>query len=209
MEIDITWIRHGKIKIDKNIKYCPPDNELELSSEAIKKARNLAKHFYSKYTEIIFSSPHKRALQTARHLAHLNKNIDIQVDESIKEYFPSELLGKSLEEIENKYGNNIYEKMISGECELFPKSEKIDDAESRIIKFFIKNAKNKKIVIVSHGTLHSLFLIKILGGKREFSKNIHLDCLNMSEFTYNTKTLDFKIHKVNVPIKENIFYNEK
>lgn len=73
-KVDIIWIRHGEVAINKNTKICPTDDMMVLNKEAKIKAEQLANFFKTKKRQIIFSSPLKRSLQTAKSLCVSDSN---------------------------------------------------------------------------------------------------------------------------------------
>lgn len=142
-----------------------------LNSVGVKQAYELAERIKGDSFEIIFTSPLKRAKQTAQIIAD-KINVPVEQREEINERDFGTMAGKSWEEMISVVKSNANFKDIDleqkydyrpfgGEC--------IDDVKERLLRFIEElkiNYSDKKVLVVAHGGImklaHLLFKEKML-----------------------------------------------
>lgn len=162
-------VRHGETDSNRAKKIMGKRIDEPLNSEGIGQATKIADSMCENNFDIIFTSPLKRASQTAKIIAEKIKAPIIEKDELMERDFGS-ISGKSWDDMtkivskdsnlqkidsEQKYDYRPY----GGEC--------VENVKERLSKFFDElrsHYYNKKILIVAHGgtieLMHLLFLEK-------------------------------------------------
>lgn len=159
MRKDLYIFRHGETDLNLQKKIQGSGMDFDLNGTGLKQATELCNKFTNIPLEIIFSSPLKRAIQTAEIVAQ-HKNISIIVQENLKECFYGEAEGMYVTEVQKKYPDiinnwsnpNVWNiKYPHGET----KKEALDRVWNEINQ--IKNSSFNIIGIAIHGgTMSSL-----------------------------------------------------
>lgn len=152
MKTKVFLVRHGETEWNKLGKFqgC---QDIPLSEEGIVQAQYLSKKFNSNF-DYIYTSPLKRALQTAEVIA-TNKKIKPSIINDLREINFGEWEGLTLKEISdnfpkefNNWRNDKFEApMCGGDLSLKKACERAKIAITEIAD----KHKGKKILIVSHG----------------------------------------------------------
>lgn len=126
----------------------------ELTPNGIERAKILARRLNNIDLDCIYTSPIKRAYETAVILKG-NKNIDIICEEGLRELSFGDYEGYTEEELLKENRGYEISKIFNGDIETrCPNGESLKELYSRVNialdKILIKE-KNKKILIVSHG----------------------------------------------------------
>lgn len=157
----IIFVRHGETDLNRdNLIFGILDPSL--NSLGIEQAKASSQKLLTLNYDIIYSSPLKRAVETAEIINH--KNFDIEIDERLKELNFGKLEGLTIEEIKEKFPS-CYEQMendwkncnyISGET---PK-----EMYSRTIDFLKSLDYQKDNLVVAHwGTINCAISYLISG----------------------------------------------
>ena len=107
MRKDLYIFRHGETDLNLQKKIQGSGMDFDLNGTGLKQATELCDKFTNIPLEIIFSSPLKRAIQTAEIVAQ-HKNISIIVQENLKECFYGEAEGMYVTEVQKKYPDIIF-----------------------------------------------------------------------------------------------------
>ena len=176
----IYLIRHSKtLKVNNSLN--TDDIQIQNEKKCLSlEGEELAKKILNKdefnNIDILYSSNYVRAIQTAKFLAHKN-NLDINIISDLGE---------------RKFGVNSWDELPSNfEIKQFlDENYKIGNGESRkevtermysVIENILKNNKNKRIAIVSHGTAIYFLLKKWC--------DIELEDEEKIKFTFNNKVI--------------------
>jgi broad specificity phosphatase PhoE len=149
--MNLYFIRHGETEY--NALNISQGEDTELSSLGLAQAELLAKRFSNTPVDVIYSSPMKRARQTAEVVSKLLEK-DITYSDYLKEQrAPSEFVGKrkdSLELVEIEKLRDSYEKDFLWH---YSDEENFNDFKERVRRFFdtLSETKQENVLIVSHG----------------------------------------------------------
>lgn len=146
-------IRHGETAWNKERRF-QGQMDIPLSQHGIEQAITLGKHMRDIPLDVIYSSPLKRAHQTAQHIHHHHPSIPFHTHESLKERSYGTLEGKLLEDIIVLYPSLTFEQSWLYATVKAPEGESLMDVKSRaekIIATILREHKGKHIAIVSHG----------------------------------------------------------
>ena len=151
--------RHGETEwnIEKRLQ---GRGDSPLTKYGIQRAKELRDRIKNIDIDVIYSSPIKRALNTANILRG-NKNIDIITDDSLMEMCFGDYEGKKIDIIQKENPNWDIKLIMQGNVEICaPNGENLKEVRERISKLMNKIiAENigKSILIVTHGiTLKAL-----------------------------------------------------
>ena len=151
--------RHGETEwnIEKRLQ---GRGDSPLTKYGIQRAKELRDRIKNIDIDVIYSSPIKRALNTANILRG-NKNIDIVTDDRLMEMCFGDYEGKKIDIIQKENPNWVIKLIMQGNVEICaPNGENLKEVRERISKLMNKIiAENigKSILIVTHGiTLKAL-----------------------------------------------------
>lgn len=152
-----TWNRQKKIQGQKD----PP-----LSTYGKREAKLVGKRFKELSFSEVYSSPQKRALETAR--AIVGKKADISVEEGLREIRLGEWEGKTLGQIRRKYGENFDRWAVRPDRVPIPGGEDFK-AFVRRVKKGLRNIEKShpegNVLLVGHGGVISTYVTVVLNIK--------------------------------------------
>ena len=141
--------RHGMTTKNKEKRLSGNSNNAQLTKEGLKHAINLVEVLKKYNIDIIFCSPLKRAIDTAKPIAK-ELNLKINSDDSLREFDFGLLDGKKEKQKE------VFEALKKRRENLnfkFPKGESYNDVVKKVNLFLNKLLKHKfkSILIIAHG----------------------------------------------------------
>jgi len=157
--MELILVRHG-LPLRREVVEGPADPEL--SSDGHDQSSRLANYLASEKIEAIYSSPMKRAVQTAQPLAKIT-GLPISIVDDVaefdrlsNEYIPIEELRAANDE--------RWHKLVAGEWE--SDSDTIEGFKNRVIssvEMLISKHPSQRIVVTCHGGVINQYLAHILG----------------------------------------------
>lgn len=144
--IKVLYVRHGQTDYNKKM-LIQGSIDIPLNEVGINEASSLHLKLLNTEIDYIFSSPLKRALQTAE-IIKGKRNIPLLIDSRLKEENYGDYEGKT------RIDNPDYEKQRRSIFKRYPHGESYLDVYARISSFFEdikKDYQNKTILIVAHG----------------------------------------------------------
>lgn len=176
-------IRHGETDYTLHRKYCGQKN-IPLNANGIKQANYLRTKLKNIKIDKVYSSDLKRAFQTAK-IVFQNKIVHKR--KALREIDFGKFCGLTFEEASRLYPD-VYKTWLSNPANVkIPKGESLTNFAKRVERcfdeIFSQNAK-KTVVLVSHGGLIRIILLKILGQGLDKFWKIQQDsaALNIIEF---------------------------
>ena len=179
MRKDFYLFRHGETEYNRQRRWQGQGIDVYLNDNGVAQAQALAEKLRDKNIEIIYSSPLKRAFQTAQIVADLH-NIPIKIIDDLTEGGVGECEGALREDVEKKYPEiwNIW----YGDNDImdirWPGGESKLDVQQRMVRAFdfMLTTKEKIIGVASHGAAMRYFLLKFGYGphKMENASLFHL-----------------------------------
>lgn len=179
-------VRHGETLENKIGQLQGQLLQGELSGDGIIQANKLSNKLKKEKIDIIYSSPLKRALDTARIVGKLHPNIPIKTDKRIIERALGNFEGMCLKKFKSLNLDIDDEKLMDKE-----NVEKIGEMTNRV-KEFVKELKEKKrektILICGHFWINTILSSYLLGREEGISKyqNIPNASISIFEFKNNT-----------------------
>ena len=163
----VYFVRHGSTdSLEKKISQ--PDDE-SLNERGLAQAKELGKRFANTKIDLVISSPHLRAVQTAKEISK-----DVQTNPLFAEVKkPKEVVGQSKESEEIKaILKKIGEMYLVDPSWHYSDEENFEDLKSRGLKAleYLQNLTLENVVVVSHGNF-----IALLAGLMLFGENYPID----------------------------------
>jgi isoleucyl-tRNA synthetase len=169
-------VRHGESEANtKDLIDCDLKNNDSLTENGKEEAKNAGKIVEAKKIDLIFTSPFKRAKETAEIIAkEIGFNGEIIEDERIGEIRLGHWNGKSWEEYMSLF-KNISERFTKHPDASMQNIENWDDLRARVASFMYDidaRYEGKNILIVGHGGPLNLINLTSLGySKKEMAKH--------------------------------------
>lgn len=200
--IRVYLVRHGETKGNKE-GYFRGRYDYPLNENGLFQAKEVAKYFKDKKIDIIYSSPLKRAYQTAMEIAKI-KNMEVIKDEGFNNLYFSSWEGKPKELIKKEFPL-LWKKWLEEPEDLkVNDSETIDQVGSRakerllqIISELGKNNQNQySILIATHRVVIKSLIAKLLNIPKPYFWKIHTDNASVTIIDYYPVT-GFMLYKLN------------
>jgi phosphoserine phosphatase len=178
----IILVRHGDT--DWNVEEIFRGRaDIELNETGIKQARLLAKHFESVPIEAVYSSPLKRAWETAKIIAGF-RNIDITLCQELIDFDYGEWQGLSHRTVKEKHETLYAEWLQNPHLVKMSRGESLDDVGRRALSVVNQVIINHQgvVVLVSHRVVHKVIICALLGLDNSHFWNIRLDTCGITTF---------------------------
>ena len=163
--IKLILVRHGETVWNKQRRIQGGGSDVELSEAGRKQAERLGLSLKEVEFSAIYSSPLKRALDTAKPIADYHQ-LGIQVDPDLKELEVGELEGVDIAELGTNFSRFLLRWQHEGGWEKMPGGESIDDLGDRVgayLQRIIGKHKQEAVVVVSHFFVTVVIICKALG----------------------------------------------
>lgn len=156
-------VRHGETVWNTERRY-QGMTDIELSQDGYKQAACLAERFKSIEIDKIYSSPLKRAMETAKPIAD-EKGLEIIPEDSFREIYFGEWEGKTVQELTQTYGETYLRFIREPHNYGFPGEENVDNVIKRLKVGIDKIMENDdgNVLVVSHGGIIRLIIMYIMG----------------------------------------------
>ncbi|WP_099188747.1 histidine phosphatase family protein [Tepidibacter mesophilus] len=179
--IKFIFIRHG-LTLDNESMRLSGFIDSKLSDIGKNQAKQTSIRLKNEKIDLIYSSPLKRAMNTAREISRI-KNISINVCDEFKEMNFGDFEGLTFQEIESNYKEE-YERLKNESFEYsFPNGENMIGFHDRIsnkIDDIIKNNDGKTVLIVSHAGVIRACLSHLISKDHTYHWNFKIDNCSMT-----------------------------
>jgi broad specificity phosphatase PhoE len=179
-------VRHGETQWNRENRIVG-HTEIGLNSTGRRQVALLARALGKEKVERIYSSPLRRAVETANAIAKQH-GLDVVTDDALKEVDAGELDGITIEEVVRRYGN-FWEEWVKGAGTLrMPGGETMGELQQRswsVITRIVNDHRDGKVIIVSHTLTILSILTTALGMPLEDFRRLRLSLASVN-------TLDFK-----------------
>lgn len=145
----ILLIRHGKTDWNQQLRIQGGSSDIPLNSEGRRQAQNIALRLGQRSIRAIFSSPLKRALETAESIAQIH-NIKVVVEKSLREVEAGDLEGVTSAELGKRFSELLTQDGVSRRI---PGGESLTDLQQRgwgFIRQLGCKHINSELIVVSH-----------------------------------------------------------
>ncbi|QSX06601.1 histidine phosphatase family protein [Sedimentibacter sp. zth1] len=178
-------VRHGQSEGNFRKVYCGV-NDVELTKEGVLQAQRMAKKFEGRSISKIYSSPLKRAYNTALEISNVLK-LDIEKSDLLKEINFGIFENLTWNDIKTRFPNEAQKWADVGVHYKFVDGESLDDVVVRVIEF-VKNCCDNSIIVTHSGIIQS-FIIALEIASYENSwdyviNNCDVICIENGKITY-------------------------
>lgn len=154
--MEIVFIRHGQTDVNKDGRIQGAEVDAELNEAGRDYAKRAAANFDETQFDLVYSSPMKRAVETAKIFTKGKK--ELKLDQRLIEFDFGDWDGQKMADIAKKYPDAIdpWGKVTSNYIKYAKNGESYAALEKRCQDFLDEMAKNypdKKILVVAHGRL--------------------------------------------------------
>lgn len=159
--------------------------DIGLNETGLKQAELLAEYLSHLKVEAIYSSPLKRARETAQAIARYH-NLGVGMASELIDLNFGEWEGKSRQEVKEKY-RELYEQWAKApEKAKMPSGEGLEDARERAVRLVnsVIAWHSGTVVLVSHRVVHKVLICALLGLDSSHFWDIKLDTCGITTFEY-------------------------
>lgn len=179
--LKISFVRHGVT--DWNMEgRIQGSIDTSLNEQGIWMSERLANRLQNEQWDAIYTSPAKRARQTAQVIARKHSNCPLILDHRLKEIGEGSLEGTTEKERIQMWGNDWHQTLLGREAEA--------SIYNRAQSFFghLERGKNTSILIISHGSFiyEMLIMLKVITPGMEQLKNGSLTTMEFGQKTLCT-----------------------
>ncbi len=174
--VKFIFIRHG-LTLDNESMKLSGFIDSELSDMGKKQAKQTSIRLKDEEIDLIYSSPLKRAMDTAKEISKIN-NVNINIFDEFKEMNFGDFEGLTFKEIESDHKEE-YERLKNESFEYsFPNGENMIGFHDRIsnkIDHIIKEQDGKTVLIVSHGGVIRACISHLISKDHTYHWNFKID----------------------------------
>jgi len=159
--------------------------DVELNETGLKQAELLGKYLSNTKIEAIYSSPLKRALNTAEAIAR-HHGLAVETAPGIIDLDFGEWQGLPNQEVNDKYGELYAAWLNSPEQVTMPGGESLNDVRKRAMAVVDEVAGKHRgtVVLASHRVVNKVLICALLGLDNSHFWNIRQDTCGITTFTY-------------------------
>jgi len=158
--------------------------DIELDETGLKQAVLLAEYLGQRKLEAVYSSPLKRAQQTAEAIARYH-GLDVQIDPGLNDMDFGEWQGLSVQDVRTRFSELLEMWMSDPHRIRMPSGESLDDVRQRaftLVNRVVNKHEGKVIVLVSHRVVNKVLICALLGMDDSHFWNIRLDTCGITTF---------------------------
>lgn len=181
--IEIILARHGETDWNAS-EIFRGRADIPLNETGRKQAEMLGEYLGSEEIDFIYSSPLRRAVDTAEAIAGRH-NLKVNTIDNLIDFHFGDWQGLPLTEVGEKYSEIYRDWLDTPEQVRIPGGESLEDVRSRALPFVedaIMRCGNGKIVFVSHRVVNKVLVCSLLGLDLSHFFNIRIDTCGLSRF---------------------------
>ena len=160
-------------------------SDVELNDTGLKQAELLAEYLSGVRIEAVYSSPMKRALQTAETIAGCGK-LGVNIAPGLIDFNYGRWQGLSQREVKERYKELYAEWVSRPERVKMPDGESLDDVSERAVAVVddVVNKYQGTVVLVSHRVVNKVLICALLGLDNSHFWSIKLDMCGITVFAF-------------------------
>jgi broad specificity phosphatase PhoE len=139
--------------------------DVALNETGLRQAELLGEYLSSEKIDIVYSSPLRRAVQTAEAIAR-PQALDVNIVGNLNDIDCGQWQGLSLQEVKDKYTEIYQDWLDTPEQVRIPGGESLEDVRRRAMPFVedaVMRCREGRIVFVSHRVVHKVLICALLG----------------------------------------------
>jgi phosphoserine phosphatase len=187
MKTEIILIRHGETEANR-LNIFRGQLDVNLNENGLRQAEEVGEALKNRKIDLLYSSPLKRAMDTARSIAK-KLNLEVNTEEGFNNINLGEWQGKPKEEIKTNFSSLWHQWVYDTENIKIPGGESLGDIKARTFKTLqklIEKNEGKCIAIVSHRCALKVLLAAVLDIEGKYFWKIYLDNASYSIVEYDS-----------------------
>jgi len=182
-------VRHGETQWNKE-KRIVGHTEIELNEVGRSQVMQLARVLSGETVSAIYSSPLRRARQTAEEIARVH-HLDIRVKDALKEFDAGDMNGMTILEVSERYGD-FFDRWMEGVPGLrMPGGESLSELKHRAwpaVEQIIKDHQDDDVIIIVSHTITILTIVNsALGMSLENFRRLRLEVGSISVLEFGKR----------------------
>lgn len=159
--------------------------DVELNKTGLTQAEALGQHLANFNMEAVYSSPLKRALDTARSVA-AHHALEVSVARDLADFNYGAWQGLTHQEVKETYTELYHRWLAEPHLVTMPDGESLDDvaARARQVVENVVDSHEGAVVLVSHRVVNKVLICSLLGLDNSHFWNIRQDVAGMTIFEY-------------------------
>lgn len=185
MATSIILVRHGQTAWNASEVF-RGRIDIELDETGLKQAELLGEYLGKRELEAVYSSPLKRAVQTAEAIAR-HHGLAAEIAPDLNDMDFGEWQGLSLQDVRSRF-SELFEMWSSEPHRVrIPSGESLDDVRQRVLTLInqIIDKHEGTVVLVSHRVVNKVLICALLGLDSSHFWDIRLDTCGMTTFEFN------------------------
>jgi broad specificity phosphatase PhoE len=181
--VEIILARHGETEWNASEKF-RGRADVPLNEAGRKQAEMLGEYLGRAKIDIVYSSPLKRAIDTAGAIAH-RCGLKVNPVENLNDFHFGDWQGLSRREVQEQYPELYRDWLDTPEQVRIPGGESLEDVRSRAFPFVedaVMRCGEGRIVFVSHRVVHKVLVCSLLGLNLSRFWNIRIDTCGVTRF---------------------------
>lgn len=181
--IEIILARHGETEWNNKMIF-RGQADIDLNEVGRRQAELLGEYLSGEKIDFVYSSPLKRAVETAKAIADRQK-LEVNIVQNLNDLNFGEWQGLPLEEVEEQYPELYRDWLDTPEQVRVPGGESLEDVRSRALSFVedaVMRCGEGKIVFVSHRVVNNVLIMALLGLDNSHFWKIRLNTGGISRF---------------------------
>ena len=158
--------------------------DIELDETGLKQAELLGEYLSQCKLDAVFSSPLKRAVQTAEAIVR-HHGLAVEIAPGLNDIDFGEWQGLSFQEVRTRF-NELFATWVSDPHRVrMPSGESLDDVHQRalaVVNQVVDKHEGKVVVLVSHRVVNKVLICALLGLDNSHFWDIRLDTCGMTTF---------------------------
>jgi broad specificity phosphatase PhoE len=185
MTTSIVLVRHGQTAWNASEVF-RGRIDIELDETGLKQAELLGEYLSQHELEAVYSSPLKRAVQTAEVIT-FHHGLAAEIVPGLNDMDFGEWQGLSLQDVRSRF-SELFEMWSSEPHRVrIPSGESLDDIRQRVLTLInrIVDKYEGTVVLVSHRVVNKVLICALLGLDSSHFWDIRLDTCGMTTFEFN------------------------
>lgn len=179
-------VRHGETLWNRENRI-QGRTDVELSDHGRKQIEKLAHAMQEEKIDVIYTSPLKRAYETARAIARFHK-MDIKVEDDLRELNHGDFESLTLQELKESHGAFVRQWIEDPASVVMPNGESLPQVQKRaweVIRTIVDNSKNA--LVVSHGMAIMTILCKVQGLSLSQGRDVFVNMASKTVVEFENK----------------------
>lgn len=201
MTLSIYFLRHGQTEFSKDNYFCGTGLNPDLTKDGYQMANLFAEYYQNKSWQAIYSSPLKRAMETAAPLAEKLKLEIIQRDE-LQEIAYGQWEGKNPEQVDQQFHDDYIK--WQADPAWYPPTDgetaiTISRRALKVIEEINEKYEDGNVLVVSHKATIRIILASLLGidvGRFRYRFACPVGSVSVIEFTQNGPLLKIMADRI-------------